>query len=258
MQLLQRQVQYNRRAAVEYAYRHWNDPNPAFANFDTFGAGGDCSNFTSQCLLAGGWPMDYRRNTYDAEWWYRRIGDDPFDEDANDWWSCSWALANVQFLYMQANGGEVLNRHGPVAGKTIAHRRYRLLRLGRRRRIHAQCYCHKPFFPRHTACNISHARTDATGAKYRLSAPLSRAIDPHLWHSHCFGADGLRHCTRLESDSAVRSIARMMAEGEDGGRGRTCQGVPSCGRGLATKRRTRMECPPEEKLPTRQWLGLRG
>lgn len=109
MHLLQRQVQYNRRAAVEYAYRHWNDPNPEFANFDTFGAGGDCSNFTSQCLLAGGWPMDYRRNTYDAAWWYRRVGVDPFDADANDWWSCSWALANLQFLYMQANGGEVLN-----------------------------------------------------------------------------------------------------------------------------------------------------
>lgn len=120
--LLQR-TRYNRTLAVRYALRHWNNPNPLFANLDTVGAGGDCSNFTSQCLLAGGWPQDYRRSAGDSEWWYRRIGNDPFDRDANDWWSCTWALAEGQFRYMQAN-------HGRVEDLTRNPQRARTLRLG--------------------------------------------------------------------------------------------------------------------------------
>lgn len=116
-------VRYNRTLAVRYALRHWNRPNSDFANLDTIGAGGDCTNFTSQCLLAGGWPMDFRRTGYDTEWWYRRIGSDPFDADFNDWWSCTWSLAELQFRYMESNGGEVLN-------VTASVRRARRLRRG--------------------------------------------------------------------------------------------------------------------------------
>lgn len=94
---------YNRLAAVRYALRHWNDPNPAFGNMDTFGAGGDCANFVSQCLLAGGWPMDYRESASDREWWYRRIGTEPFDAAQDDWWSCTWTLADSHYRYMRAN-----------------------------------------------------------------------------------------------------------------------------------------------------------
>lgn len=108
MQILQT-VRYDRTRAVQYALRHWNNPNPAFANMDQAGAGGDCTNFTSQALLAGGWPMDYRRTGYDTEWWYRRIGSDAFDAGRNDWWSCTWALAELSFRYLAANGGEVLD-----------------------------------------------------------------------------------------------------------------------------------------------------
>ena len=100
---------YNRLAAVRYAYRYWNNPNPRFANMDTFGGGGDCANFVSQCLLAGGWPQDYRETSQDKEWWYRRVGQARFDSDRNDWWSCTWAVAEAHFQYMRANGGQVLN-----------------------------------------------------------------------------------------------------------------------------------------------------
>lgn len=97
------EFRYNRNAAVAYALRHWNAPNPAFANMDTQGGGGDCTNFTSQCLLAAGWPMDYRATGYYTEWWYRRIGSDPLDAQHDDWWSCTWALPENQFHYLSHN-----------------------------------------------------------------------------------------------------------------------------------------------------------
>src|SRR5690554_1316804 len=90
---------------------------------DTLGAGGDCSNFTSQCMLAGGIPMDYRGNTATEEWWYRRIGDDRYDANLDDWWSCSWALAQNQFEHNSANNGQAVNL---LANPSLA----RTMRLG--------------------------------------------------------------------------------------------------------------------------------
>lgn len=43
---------YNRTAAKNYAYKYVKNPNPAYMNFE--GMGGNCTNFTSQCLKAGG------------------------------------------------------------------------------------------------------------------------------------------------------------------------------------------------------------
>lgn len=100
---------YDRRRALDYARRHWNNPNPRFANMDTFGGGGDCTNFTSQCLWAGSWPMDYRRSTWTSEWWYRRIGTDPFDRRGDDWWSCTWSVPENQFRYLAENHGQALD-----------------------------------------------------------------------------------------------------------------------------------------------------
>ena len=47
---------YNRKKAVEYAYRWWDSRNPQFFNFDNLG--GDCTNFISQCLFYGGIEMN--------------------------------------------------------------------------------------------------------------------------------------------------------------------------------------------------------
>ena len=47
---------YNRAAAVAYARAWALSRNPRFFNFE--GMGGDCTNFVSQCLLAGGLPMN--------------------------------------------------------------------------------------------------------------------------------------------------------------------------------------------------------
>jgi hypothetical protein len=53
-------------AQSDYLLRHWSDYNP---DYMTLG-GNDCVNFTSQGLVARGWPMD-------AEWWYAGGGSSP-------------------------------------------------------------------------------------------------------------------------------------------------------------------------------------
>lgn len=50
---------YNRQSAIEYAQRWALASNPDFYHFG--GIGGDCTNFISQCLLAGGAKMNYER-----------------------------------------------------------------------------------------------------------------------------------------------------------------------------------------------------
>lgn len=49
--------QYNRQNALEYARRWAYGRNPLFFNFN--GIGGDCTNFVSQCIFAGGCVMNY-------------------------------------------------------------------------------------------------------------------------------------------------------------------------------------------------------
>lgn len=56
---------YDRENAVLYARRWALDRNPLFADYT--GIGGDCTNFVSQCLLAGSCVMDY---TSTFGWYY--------------------------------------------------------------------------------------------------------------------------------------------------------------------------------------------
>ncbi len=51
-------LRYNRNKARDYAYKWFDGFNPKFPNFDN--KGGDCANFVSQCLNAGGYPMRYK------------------------------------------------------------------------------------------------------------------------------------------------------------------------------------------------------
>ncbi len=55
----------NQNAEIEYARKWAHLRNPAYYNFD--GIGGDCTNFVSQCLYAGGAVMNY---TPDTGWYY--------------------------------------------------------------------------------------------------------------------------------------------------------------------------------------------
>jgi hypothetical protein len=80
---------YDRQAAVTYASRWWNRYNPQFRSFPS----DDCTNYISQCLWAGGLPMEDtgRRET---GWWYR---------GPDDAWSFSWTVANALRWYLSGS-----------------------------------------------------------------------------------------------------------------------------------------------------------
>ena len=61
---------YDRFAAVEYANRWAYFRNPKYYDFSPIG--GDCTSFASQCILAGGAPMNF---TPDFGWYYRNLND---------------------------------------------------------------------------------------------------------------------------------------------------------------------------------------
>ncbi|MGW3665081.1 amidase domain-containing protein [Streptomyces sp. NPDC005141] len=46
---------YDYKAMAAYAAKYWKNYNPAYPDFNGEGAGGDCTNFVSQSLKAGGW-----------------------------------------------------------------------------------------------------------------------------------------------------------------------------------------------------------
>ena len=60
----------NIKAEIEYARRWAFSANPAYYNFENIG--GDCTNFVSQCLYAGGAVMNYTRDT---GWYYNSLYD---------------------------------------------------------------------------------------------------------------------------------------------------------------------------------------
>ncbi|WP_059102872.1 amidase domain-containing protein [Shouchella shacheensis] len=74
---------YNRREAVRYAERWWNDYNPDFPQFED-----NCTNYISQCLHAGGAPMT-GQGSRDKGWWYSGRS-----------WSFSWATAHSLRWYL--------------------------------------------------------------------------------------------------------------------------------------------------------------
>lgn len=58
---------YDRLKAIEYAKKYAFDYNENYYDFKSLG--GDCTNFISQCLFAGGINMDYSQNG----WFYSSI-----------------------------------------------------------------------------------------------------------------------------------------------------------------------------------------
>lgn len=94
---------YDRNSAVEYALTYALQPNPAFKFLDSHGeGGGDCSNFVSQCLKAGGAPFAYKA----APWWYNLNSHN---------WSISWAVAHS--LYWTLKIREKNNNYGLKASE---------------------------------------------------------------------------------------------------------------------------------------------
>lgn len=87
--VLKQESSYDRVKAVQYAEKWWNTHNPAYRYFGD----DDCTNFISQCLLAGGIPMSHTKKR-GAGWWYR---------GANENWSLSWAVAHSLATLLATN-----------------------------------------------------------------------------------------------------------------------------------------------------------
>lgn len=192
---LQTRRRYNRAAAVRYALRHWNNPNPNFANLDMTGSGGDCANFVSQCLLAGGWPPDYRESAFGREWWYRRVGTERFDENHDDWWSCSWAVADAHLRYFRANHGQVL----------ILSANARLARLLRRGDVVYYDWDGDGVFT-HSAIVTGFTRAGSPLVTYRTLRPRS-PVRNVLWTLRFRGRARMIVGMRLTSTPVVHDVA---------------------------------------------------
>ena len=90
-------VKYDRRSATSYAMQYALEPNKYYKFYEFVnGNGGDCTNFVSQCLRAGGASMDYNNV---RPWWYDERGKA----------SICWAVANSLFWYLKTN--QRLNRN---------------------------------------------------------------------------------------------------------------------------------------------------
>ena len=95
---LQAQYTYDRQAAAAYADRYVEERNDAWPDYA--GSGGNCQNFASQVLLAGGIPMDIYG---DAVWkWY---SDEVSNSPGAQGRSSSWTGVNEFVEYAAANSG---------------------------------------------------------------------------------------------------------------------------------------------------------
>lgn len=79
--------------AVDYSDAFWQSYNPAYGNYNS--VGGDCANFASQCMLAGGLQM-----VYSNIWYWRSYSD----------YGAAWISSTNQKNFMSAYyGAEIIN-----------------------------------------------------------------------------------------------------------------------------------------------------
>ncbi|PYI50658.1 amidase domain-containing protein [Paenibacillus flagellatus] len=89
----ERRVRYDRAKAQRYAETWWNGANPQYLHFEV-----DCTNFVSQCLFAGGAPMNYTGKR-ESGWWYQG------KDGSRELWSYSWAVAHSLSAYLSSSRG---------------------------------------------------------------------------------------------------------------------------------------------------------
>lgn len=91
---LRTSTQYNRDAAYSWAHTCWNNYSKAYVNLgDEKWEGGDCTNFISQCLRAGG-----SNNLFSGprQWYYDGKGTAATADDSYSWtWSMASGLNSV-------------------------------------------------------------------------------------------------------------------------------------------------------------------
>ena len=77
-----------REDAAAYADRWWQEGNPEFETFAV-----DCTNYVSQCLFAGGAPINYTGKR-ETGWWYKGYAGN------REWWSFSWTVSDSLQRYL--------------------------------------------------------------------------------------------------------------------------------------------------------------
>jgi cell wall-associated NlpC family hydrolase len=93
-----RQNAYNRESAVNYAVKYALTPNSEYRYFPLIkDNSGDCANFVSQCLKAGGATMSHNPGSM---WWYDNHGT---LNKKDDTWSVSWTVAHSLYWYLKTN-----------------------------------------------------------------------------------------------------------------------------------------------------------
>lgn len=80
----------NRNKMKNYARKHYNNPNPNYYDFTNIG--GDCSNFTSQVIRAGGAPFD---NVGNEKWYFYSLNNR----------TPSWTSVEQLYRYLINNTG---------------------------------------------------------------------------------------------------------------------------------------------------------
>ncbi len=97
-------MEYDREAAAAYAERFSGDRNDNWPSYDRYG--GNCQNFTSQALYAGGIPMDHFAP---AQWkWY---GDTPNGSFSASGRAPAWSGVGEFLAYVQNNSGYGMVAH---------------------------------------------------------------------------------------------------------------------------------------------------
>lgn len=96
-------VTYDRKSAVNYAFKWALDRNPRYTDYEALG--GDCTNFISQCVHAGNIPFDHEGDDILKQWyWYSDMVRTP-----------SWTAAEPFYKYITGNNSDNTSNYGIYA-----------------------------------------------------------------------------------------------------------------------------------------------
>jgi hypothetical protein len=90
---------YHRETAVSYADLWAHDRNSVFPNYGTSCGCNDCTNYISQAIYNGGYPLRYGdwNSSDEFQWWYRADDNNPStDENSKTWSAADWLKSYVE------------------------------------------------------------------------------------------------------------------------------------------------------------------
>ena len=101
-------INYDRKAAVNYALEWVLGRNPKYKDYEDWG--GDCTNFISQCVHAGKIPFDHEGGDILKQWyWYSDMARTP-----------SWTAAEPFYKYIIGNNSQNTSNYG-IYAKEVAY-----------------------------------------------------------------------------------------------------------------------------------------